>query len=147
VPIGRSRSFANVWTSSSGSAQSKRPDADEPEVFLDYARIWQDADKFVYSRTMEDVTTRRTRIERSFDPEAVRELTAASPTDVAIGGAELAGQALRAGLVDEVHLLLCPVVVGGGKRALPDGVRLDLELVGERRFANGVVHLHHRVHG
>lgn len=119
----------------------------EPEVFADYARIWRAADKVVYSRSLTAVSSARTRIERTFDPDAVRELKRSASTDLAIGGAELAGQAFAAGLVDECHLFLCPVIVGGGKRALPDGVRTSLELVDHRRFPNGVVHLHHRVTG
>jgi dihydrofolate reductase len=119
--------------------------ADEPPVFHDYAEIWRAAEKVVYSRTLGSATTARTRIEREFDPDAVRDLMRSAEADVSVGGAELAAQALGAGLVDECHLFLCPVAVGGGKRALPEGVRTSLELVGERRFANGFVHLHHRV--
>ncbi len=111
----------------------------------DYAFMWRAADKVVYSRTLAEVATARTRIERDFDPVVVRDLVARADGDVSIGGAELAGQALRAGLVDELHLFLSPVLVGGGTPALPTDVRLDLELVGERRFAGGVVHLSHRV--
>jgi len=122
-------------------------DADEPEVFLDYGEIWRGTEKIVYSRTLETVSSKRTRIERDFDPDAVRGLKQSSGGDIAIGGAELAGQALGAGLVDECHLFLCPVVVGSGKRALPDDVRAQLELLDERRFGNGVVHLHYRVSG
>jgi dihydrofolate reductase len=108
----------------------------------DYAEIWRAADKIVYSTTLESVATPRTRLERSFDPEAVRALTASG--DVSMGGPGLAGQAIRAGLVDDLHLFVNPVVVGGGTRALPEGVRLDLELVDEHRFGNGVVHLQYR---
>jgi dihydrofolate reductase len=111
----------------------------------DFAAIWQAADKVVYSRTLETASTPRTRIERDFDPEAVRQLKAASERDLTIGGAEIAGHALAAGVVDEVQLFLHPVVVGGGSRALPDGVRVALELLDERRFANGVVYLRYRV--
>ncbi len=119
---------------------------DDPDPRMrDYAQIWRAAEKIVYSTTLEQVSSARTRIERAFDPEAVRELKRASAGDLAIGGPQLAAHAFAAGLVDEVHLFLSPVIVGGGTRALPDGVRLDLELAGERRFANGVVHLHHRV--
>ncbi len=109
----------------------------------DYAEIWRAAEKVVYSTTLESVSTPRTRLERDFDPAAVRQLVAGAERDVGIGGPGLAAHAFRAGLVDEVHHLVHPVVVGGGTRALPDGVRLDLELVSERRFAGGVVHLHH----
>jgi dihydrofolate reductase len=110
----------------------------------DYAEIWRAAEKVVYSTTLESVSTPRTRLEREFDPDAVRQLVAGAERDVGIGGPGLAAHAFRAGLVDEVHHLVHPVVVGGGTRALPDGMRLDLELVDERRFTGGVVHLHHR---
>jgi len=111
-----------------------------PEM-RDYAELWRAAEKIVYSRTLDDVTTSRTRLAREFDPDEVRALKETAATDIAIGGAELAGEALRAGLVDELRLLLSPVVVGGGKRALPDGARAHLELLDERRFGNGVVYL------
>ena len=117
----------------------------EPEVIRDFAGIWRSADKVVFSRTLEGVSSARTRLEREFDPEAVQRLKASATRDLAVGGPELAAQALRAGLVDELHLFLNPVLVGGGTPALPDGLRLDLELLDERRFGNGVVHLHHRV--
>lgn len=120
-------------------------DADDPAVFRDYAEVWRAADKVVYSRGLATASSARTRIEREFDPEAVRRLKDSAGTDLSIGGAELAGRALAAGLVDECHLFLCPVVVGGGKRALPDGVRTGLELLDHRRFENGVVHVHYRV--
>jgi dihydrofolate reductase len=120
-------------------------EADEPPVFRDYAEIWRAAEKIVYSRTLQTVSSARTRIEREFDRDAVRRLKQSAGADIAIGGAELAGQAIGAGLVDECHLLLCPIVVGGGKRALPENVRAQLELLDERRFKNGVVHLHYRV--
>jgi dihydrofolate reductase len=119
--------------------------ADQSPVTQDFAGIWQAADKVVYSRTLETASSARTRIERDFDPEAVREMKAAAGRDISVGGPDLAGQALRAGLVDECHLFLTPIVVGGGKRALPDNVRLQLELLDERRFGNGVVHLHYGV--
>jgi dihydrofolate reductase len=119
--------------------------ADEPAVTRDYAEVWRSADKVVYSRTLSTTSSARTQIEREFDPDAVRRLKRIGEADITVGGADLAGQALAAGLVDECHLFLCPVVVGGGKRALPDGVRVRLQLLGERRFAGGVVHLHHRV--
>lgn len=119
--------------------------ADESPVLLDYARLWQAADKVVYSRTLDTVSSARTRIERAFDPEAVRRLKESATRDVTVGGPELAGLAFRAGLVDECHLFLTPIVVGGGKRSLPDDVRVRLELLDERRFGSGVVHLHYRV--
>jgi dihydrofolate reductase len=111
----------------------------------DYAAIWRAAEKVVYSRTLAAPRSSRTRIEPEFDPEAVRRLKAEASADLSVGGPELAGQALAAGLVDEVHLLLAPVIVGGGNRALPDRVRVDLALLDERRFGNGVVHLHYAV--
>jgi dihydrofolate reductase len=115
---------------------------DDPEpVMRDYAEIWRAADKVVYSTTLDAPTTARTRVERAFDPEAVRALKAGAGRDISIGGAGLAAHALAAGLVDEVSLFLNPIVVGGGTRALPDGVRLPLELADERRFAGGVVYL------
>jgi dihydrofolate reductase len=114
---------------------------DQPAYILDFAKIWQAAEKIVYSRTLEAVSSARTRIEREFDPEAVRGLKATSEHDLLVGGPELAAEAIRAGLVDEYHLFLAPVLVGGGKRALPDDVRIDLELLDERRFASGFVYL------
>jgi dihydrofolate reductase len=121
--------------------------AAEPAVMGDYAAIWQAADKIVYSRTLDAAPSARTRIERAFDPESVRALKASSRTDISVGGPLLAAEALRAGLVDECHLLVSPVVVGGGRASLPDGLRARLELLDERRFGNGVVHLHYRVLG
>ncbi|HKE99632.1 MAG TPA: dihydrofolate reductase family protein [Actinomycetes bacterium] len=111
----------------------------------DYAEIWRAADKIVYSTTLATAASARTRIERRFDPEAVRRLKARGGRDLSVGGPDLAAQAIRAGLVDECHLLLVPVVVGGGTPSLPDGVRLRLELLDERRFGNGTVHLHYRI--
>jgi len=117
---------------------------EQPGYIRDYAELWRDSDKIVYSRTLDAPSTSRTRIERDFDADAVRRLKDEAQRDLAVGGAELAAEAFRAGLVDELHLLLAPVLVGGGKRALPDDVRLPLELVGERRFDSGFVHLHYR---
>jgi dihydrofolate reductase len=114
---------------------------DSPPVELDYAAVWQAADKVVYSTTLSSVSTARTRIERTFDPQAVREMKDAADRDLSIGGAALAAHAFRAGLVDEVQMFVSPVVVGGGTRLLPDGVRLDLQLKDQRRFGNGVVFL------
>jgi dihydrofolate reductase len=116
----------------------------EPEVIREYADLWRATDKVVYSSTLEDVDTGRTRIERAFDAGEVARLAAASALDVSISGPTLAGHALRAGIVDEVRLYLSPVLVGGGLRAMPDGVRLDLELVDERRFSGGVAYLAYR---
>ena len=118
--------------------------ADEPAVFRDYAEIWRAKEKVVYSRTLQTVSSARTRIEREFDRDAVERLKASSGSVIAIGGAELAGQAMGAGLVDECHLFLCPIAVGGGKHALPN-VHAQLELLDERRFRNGVVHLRYGV--
>jgi dihydrofolate reductase len=111
----------------------------------DFAGIWRAAEKIVFSKTLESVSSARTRIERNFDPGLVRQLKSASGHDMTVGGADLAGQALKAGLVDELQLLLVPAVVGGGKRALPDGVRSDLELLDTRRFARGAVYLCYRL--
>jgi dihydrofolate reductase len=118
---------------------------DEPPVFNDYAEIWRASDKVVYSRTLQEVSSARTRIEREFEPDAVRRLKQSTPADIAIAGPELAGQAIAAGLVDECRLFLCPVVAGAGKRALPDMPRGQLELLDERRFRSGVVQVHYRV--
>lgn len=127
----------------------ERPEdfAGDSAVMRDYAAIWQAADKIVYSRTLERASSARTRIQRDFDPEAVRTLVAQAEAEVSVGGAELAAVAFRAGLVDECRLFLNPVLVGGGKPALPAGVQAGLELLDERRFGNGVVFLRHRVAG
>ena len=117
--------------------------ADLPPAEQEFSELWKGADKVVYSRTLRTPTTARTRIERDFDLEAVRQLKARGNSDVSVGGPELAAQAIEAGLVDEFQLLLVPVVVGGGKPALPD-VRIDLELLDERRFGNGTVFLRYR---
>jgi dihydrofolate reductase len=118
--------------------------ADQPPFIQDFAEIWQAADKIVYSKTLETASSARTRIERHFDPEAVRELKAVAGRDLSVGGPDLAAQAIKAGLVDEYHLFLTPIVVGGGKQSLPDDVRVKLELLDEHRFGNGVVHLRYR---
>jgi dihydrofolate reductase len=118
---------------------------DQSPAMRDYARIWQAADKVVYSSKLDAVSSARTRLEREFDPDAVRRLKEAAERDVTVGGPGLAAHALAAGLVDECHLFLNPVVVGGGTRALPAGVHLDLTLLDERRFGNGVVYLRYRV--
>ena len=121
--------------------------AEHSPITRDFARIWQAAQKIVYSGTLDAPPTARTRIERNFDPEAVRRLKATADSDLAVGGPGLAAAAFAAGLVDECHLFLAPVLVGGGKRCLPDGVRLALELVDERRFPSGMVFLHYRTTG
>jgi dihydrofolate reductase len=113
-------------------------------VSLEYARIWQAAEKVVYSRTLETVSSARTRIERELDPDAIERMKQSSGSDLSIGGAGMAGQAIAAGLVDELQLLLGPVLVGGGKRALPDDVSVRLELLDERRFQSGTVFLRYR---
>ncbi len=119
--------------------------AAESPLMRDFAEIWQAANKIVYSKTLEAVSTRKTQIERNFDPEAIRQLKEASEHEILIGGADLAAHAFRAGLIDEYHLFLTPIIVGGGKPSLPDNVRLELELLEERRFGNGMVFLRYRV--
>jgi dihydrofolate reductase len=118
--------------------------SDQPPFVRDFAEIWQAADKIVYSKTLAQTASARTRIERDFDPEAVRRMKASAEHDLTVGGPDLAAQAIKAGLVDELHLFITPIVVGGGKRSLPDDVRVKLELLDERRFDSGVVHLHYR---
>jgi dihydrofolate reductase len=118
--------------------------ADQTPVMLDFAEIWQAADKIVYSKTLETVSSARTRLERDFDPEAVRRMKATAGRDISVGGPDLAAQAIEAGLVDELHLFVVPIAVGAGKQSLPENVRLELELLEERRFGSGVVHLHYR---
>ena len=117
----------------------------EPQSIADYAEIWRDADKIVFSRSLQEVSSARTRIEREFDIDAVRAMKESAERDLGVGGPTLAAQALAAGIVDEFNLFVSPVVVGGGRRALPEGLRLDLELRDERRFANGVVLLRYAV--
>ncbi len=118
--------------------------AGQPEVFQDFARIWQAADKVVYSKTLDSVRSARTRIERDFDPETIRRMKDEATRDITVSGPHLAAEAFRAGLVDELQLLVAPAVIGGGNRSLPDGVRVKLELIDERRFRSGVVHLRYR---
>ena len=117
---------------------------DQPLSVREFTRIWQAADKIVFSTTLTTVSSARTRIERTFDPATVRHLKSVSEHDITVGGADLAGQALRAGLVDELQLFVVPAIVGGGKRALPDGVRADLELLDTHRFAAGALYLRYR---
>jgi dihydrofolate reductase len=116
-------------------------DVDRPAVYEEYAEIWRAAEKVVYSRTLRTVSSERTRIEGEFDAPAIKRLKECSRSDLSIGGANLAGQAIAEGLVDECHLFLGPVLVGGGKPALPAGVRVGLQLLDEHRFDNGVVYL------
>jgi dihydrofolate reductase len=118
--------------------------ANQSPVERDFAELWQAADKIVYSTTLESVSSARTRIERAFDPEVVRQWKATAVRDITVSGPDLAAQAIKAGLVDECHLFFTPIVVGGGKQALPNNVRLKLELLDEHRFGNGVMHLHYR---
>jgi len=118
--------------------------AAESPVMHDFAEIWQAANKMVYSKTLKTVSTRKTQLERSFDPETIRQLKEALEHDIFIGGAELAAQAFRSGLIDECHLFLTPIIVGGGKHSLPDSIRLELALFEERRFGNGTVFLRYR---
>jgi dihydrofolate reductase len=120
------------------------PLQDASPATADFARIWRAAQKIVYSRTLDEVSSARTRIEREFDPAAIARLKAMEKRDLTVGGATLAAEAFAAGLVDEVHMLLSPVTIGRGTPALPTGVRLRLELLAQRRFGNGVVHLHYR---
>jgi dihydrofolate reductase len=121
------------------------PTDGQPKVTKDFAEIWRAADKIVYSKTLTNVSSKRTRIERHFDAAAVRRMKSSLDADISIGGPHLAAEAFRAGLVDECHLLLAPVVVGNGNRALQQGVSIKLDLVDERRFKSGFVHLHYRV--
>jgi dihydrofolate reductase len=118
--------------------------AEQSPVARDFSEIWQAAEKIVYSSTLEAPSTAKTRIERDFDPEAVRQLKAAATRDLAVAGPGLAAQAFAAGLVDEIHLFIAPILVGGGKQGFPDDVRLQLELLDERRFGNGMVYLRYR---
>jgi dihydrofolate reductase len=129
-----------AWETDPGLAEQS------PEM-RDFAQVWQAADKVVYSTSLAAVPTARTRIERSFDPDAVGRLKATAGHDLSIGGPHLAAHALRAGLVDEYHLFVAPAVVGGGNPALPHDVRLDLDLMDERRFGSGMVYLCYRVRG
>ena len=118
--------------------------AGQPAVVKDYAEIWQAADKVVYSRTLDKVSSARTRIAHEFEPDEVRRMKATGARDISVGGPHLAAEAIKAGLVDEIQLFVTPIVVGGGNQSLPSNVRVNLDLVGERRFGNGVVHLHYR---
>ena len=118
--------------------------AAQSDLMGEFAKVWQAADKVVYSTTLADVPTANTRLERRFDPGAVHELKAAATSDLLVGGPSLAAQALKAGLVDECHLFIWPVVLGGGNPALSADTRTDLALVDERRFGNGVVYLRYR---
>jgi dihydrofolate reductase len=117
---------------------------DQPPFIQDFAEIWRAADKIVYSKTLENVSSARTRIDREFDPESIRQLKGTAGRDITVGGPDLAAQAIKAGLVDELQLFVAPIVLGGGNPSLPDAVRVKLELLDERRFGNGVVYLRYR---
>jgi dihydrofolate reductase len=119
--------------------------AAQSELLADFAKVWQAADKVVYSTTLDAVSTAKTRLEHDFDPVSVRDMKTSATSDLTVGGAHLAAHALKAGLVDECHLIIHPVLVGGGKPALPNDIRFDLELLDERRFSNGVVYLRYRI--
>jgi dihydrofolate reductase len=123
--------------------ETMESDDEAPHVTRDYAQIWRAADKIVYSRTLEDVSGARTRIVRDFDAEAIRQMKVNAERDISVGGPDLAAQALKARLVDELHLFLTPILIGGGTEALPNHVRQKLDLLNERRFGSGVVHLHY----
>lgn len=118
---------------------------DQAPLEWDWMQLWRAADKVIYSRSLETVSSARTQLERDFDPSAIRKMKSSHERDITIGGPDLAAQAFRAGLVDECQLFLTPVVVGGGKPALPQNVHLDLDLVDEHRFGNGVMFLDYRV--
>ena len=122
-------------------------DDEHPSLGREFAEIWRATDKIVYSTALESVSTERTTLERAFDPEAIRRLKQTTELDISISGPTLATDAFAAGLVDEVHLYLTPIVIGAGKKGLPEGVRFHLELIDELRFDNGVVHLHYRTTG
>jgi dihydrofolate reductase len=124
--------------------ETAKAHADQPACVRDFTELWQAADKIVYSKSLETVPSAKTRLESEFDPKVIREMKDACERDITVGGPNLAAQAFNAGLVDECQLFLTPVVVGGGKRSLPSNVRLDLELLSERRFRSGVVFLHYR---
>jgi dihydrofolate reductase len=121
------------------------PLAGQSPAVQDFAQLWHAADKIVYSRTLTTAASARTRIERAFDPEVIRQMKARADRDLTVGGPDLAAQAFRAGLIDECHLFLVPTIVGGGTSAFPSHARVPLDLLDERRFGNGVVHLHYRI--
>ena len=133
------------WETDPAAAEQSPRSRDFAES--DFAEIWKAADKVVYSRTLEEVSTKKTRIERDFDPDAVRRMKGSSERDMSVSGPELAAHAFGAGLVDECHLFLAPIVIGGGKRALPESVRVGLELLDGRRFGNGMIYLRYRTKG
>ena len=119
--------------------------AAESSLKRDFAEVWQAANKIVFSTTLENLPTRKTQLMRSFEPETIRQLKANSEHDILIEGPEIASHAFRAGLIDECHLFILPVVVGGGKSAIPNNLRLNLELLEEQHFGNGTVYLRYRI--
>lgn len=125
--------------------ETDRALAAQSELMADFANVWQAADKVVYSTSLDAVSTAKTRLERHFDPASVREMKASATSDLSVGGAELAGQALEAELADECHLLVRPILIGGGKPALPSGTRSELELLDVNRFSNGAVYVRYRI--
>lgn len=133
------------WETVNPQATSSFPGGNPSEAIWDFARIWQSANKIVYSRTLQEPLSARTRIDRMFDADAIRQLKESARADITIGGPNLANQAMSLGLIDECHLLVHPILLGGGKRALPDGLHIRMELLDERPFASGVVHLHYRM--
>lgn len=133
------------WETAKPQTPSNFASGDQPESMSEFARIWQKADKIVYSRTLQDASSAKTRIENELNPDAIRKLKEASSADITIGGPKLAKQAMSMGLVDEIHLLVHPIILGGGKRALPDNLSMQLQLLSERRFESGVVHLHYSI--
>ena len=121
------------------------PTADQPSWVVDFTNIWRRADKIVFSKTLASASSARTTLEREFNVETIRRMKAGATHDLTVGGADLAAQAFGAGLVDECHLFFWPIVLGGGKRALPEHARVDLQLLNERRSRSGVAHLHYRI--
>lgn len=133
------------WETEDPRTPANFASGEQPKVMQQFSQIWQSADKVVYSRTLEGVSSDKTRIEREFNPDTIRQLKKSFSTDITISGADLAGQAMRAGLIDECHLLIHPIILGGGKQALPNNLSLQLKLVSEHRFKSGVVHLHYLI--
>lgn len=133
------------WETDQPQTLSNFAGDNQPEMMSEFAQIWQNAEKIVYSRTLQEVSSAKTRIDHEFDPDAIRKLKESSKANITINGPNLANQAMSMGLIDECHLLVHPIILGGGKRALPDNLRMRLELLSERHFKSGVVHLHYRM--
>jgi dihydrofolate reductase len=144
-PYQTMRCIRSSMISSSHAWETMHTRADQPRAIVEFAHIWQAANKVVYSRTLETLSSARTQIKRDFDPEEVRQMKAQPGGDMCVSGPELAVYAFKAQLIDELHLFIAPIVVGGGKQSLPNNVRLKLELSDERRFGNGMVYLRYRV--